>query len=1111
MGSASAQNLITNGDFDANASSFVAFPGYLGGANPSSVPNWSFTGGGNPGINGTSTPFTPPSPFAPDNNVPHFLFMQGDFSAEQSIATANGTLYQLGFDAAARNCCGDPHQAGVTVFADNTGPASLVLDGSLNSYGWLNQQNFQHFAFGFTGVGAQTVRFTSSGIGDHTADLDKVSVTAVPGAMPIADATVFFTETSGSVGYAFALTGNNQTIFQRAGAVTYTGNISTDGSGGALNINGYGRQAGLQSLTFSGNTIALGNKSFQTSGQNGGNVDSIADANQELTTLNNVTLTTNANVTVTRSALHLTGNSNLAIGGQLISGNAWNDFTLGGTSSVTVTGGVDFRNVASHLALDGGTLTTPSIWGNFTFGGASRTIFNGTRIIAAGDSADFLKMSHDFDLAAHTAAAEIGNGGALFDTNGHNVTIANDLASLPGSTGGLTKLGNGTLTIAAAAAYNGPTVIDAGTLKLATMTGVAGAVSIANAGFETPDFGAGGWAYTPGGASWGFAAAGIAQNGSPWFVPNAVEGLQGGFIQGAGGIINQGISVGSSGQYTLSFFAVGRTQGPQPSNGLKIYVDGNLVDTASNREFSQSAWGSYSIPIALTAGNHTLSFNGWDDAGGGDVSVVIDAISIANGKTGGGTIGSTSAVSIAAGATLDLGGNTQAIGSLSGAGTVTSSVAQAGTLFVGSDNTTTADFTGVIQNGSGTISLHKIGGGIQTLSSANTFTGGTTISGGALRINTPAALSTGSVTIRSNGAYWPAFSTTSSNAISLVGLNPIIFANTGTPILTGSITNDGSAGALLLASSGRESGSHVLTFTGTIALGPKSLSIFGAAAGGNIDSIPDANGQMNTLDNATLTTSANVVVRRGALRVATGSSVTIGGQLISVDAWSSFILQDAATVVAAGGVDFRAVASNLELDGGTLVTPSIWGSYTFGGASRTVFNGTQIIVSSDNADFLKMSHDFDGGAHTSAAELSTGGANFNTNGHDIAIVNDLADLPGFGGTLSKSGAGKLTLAGALTYTGTTNNFGGTLEVNSPIGAGSNVVNAAAGTTRFNVSQTLGALDIGAGAAVEFGPASSPALAPVLVESVQPVPEPGTAALLLFGTLTALWRGRRRSK
>ena len=1112
IGSASAQNLIVNGDFDANAAAFTTFPGYLGGANPTSIPAWTFTGGGNPGINGTAAPGTG-SPFAPANNVPHFLLMQGDFSAEQTITTTNGSLYQFSFDAAGRN----GNQAGVSVYPDNTAATpSVVLDGFVPSYGWLNTQNFQRFAFGFFGVGTQTVRFTSSGIADHTTDLDRVSVTAVTGAMPIADGTIFLTETSGTVGYGFALTGNNQAIQPRAGAVTYVGDITTDGSGGALTILGYGRQAGLQSLTFSGNTIALGNKSFQTSGQNnGGNVDGIADANLELTTLNDVTLTTNANVVVTRSALHLTGNTHATIGGQLISGNAWNDFTLGGTSSVVVANGVDFRNVASHLALDGGTLTTPSIWGNFTFGGASRTIFNGTRVIASQDSADFLQMSHDFDQSAHTAQAEIANGGATFDTNNHNVTIANDLANLPGHNGGLTKLGNGTLTIAANAGHGGATVIDAGTLKLATATGTVGPVSIANAGFETPDFGPGGWAYAPGGASWSFGGAGIGQNGSPWFVPNAVEGLQGGFLQNDGSFISQGISVPLSGNYQLSFNAVGRAQGPFPSNGLKIYIDSNLVYAIGNRGFSQSEWRSFSIPIPIPAGAHSLTFTGWNDALAADVSAVIDNIVISGGSVGGGALGSASAVSINAGAVLDLGGNTQAIGSLAGAGRVTSSVAQPGTLFVGADSTNTADFSGVIENGAGTLTLNKIGSGIQTLSGNNTFTGGTIVSSGVLRINNSASLSTVPVTIRANAVLWPAFNNSASNTISLPDSGTaVIFANTGTPTLTGLVLNGGTPGALLIGSSGRESGSHVLTFSGnTIALAAKSFSLDGVIGGGNVDGIPDANMMLTVLDNATLTSNANIVMRRAALRIAGTSTVTIGGTLLSTDAWCNLTIQDTASVTATGGVDFRNVASNLELNGGRLTTPSIWGNTTFGGQSRTIFNGTKIIVSADNADFLKMSNDFDGGAHSAAAELSAGGAEFDTNGHLVAITNALNDLPGNNGGLTKTGAGTLTLSGALGYTGATNTIAGTLNVNSPLGNGSNVVNAVGGTTRFGVSETLGALNIASGAIVELGPPASPAPGfdegIALAATTQAVPEPGTAALLLLGTLATLRRFRRR--
>ena len=221
LGTASAQNLVTNSDFSANIGSFNTWPGYFGGANPGSAPNWT-TGGGT-GLNGTLAPLNGQgSPFAPANNVPSFLLMQGDTTASQAVNTVGGTDYLFSFDGAARN----GNIAGVSVFADNTQAASVVIDASL---GWLPQSAFQRAAFGFTATGAQTIQFNSSGIDDHTTDITNVSVTAaaIPGVWDVGSNVAFFTETSGTRNYGFALTGSNQTIVRRPGSATYTGNITT--------------------------------------------------------------------------------------------------------------------------------------------------------------------------------------------------------------------------------------------------------------------------------------------------------------------------------------------------------------------------------------------------------------------------------------------------------------------------------------------------------------------------------------------------------------------------------------------------------------------------------------------------------------------------------------------------------------------------------------------------------------------------------------------------------------------------------------------------------------------------------------------------------------------
>src|SRR5262249_16838527 len=102
---------------------------------------------------------------------------------------------------------------------------------------------------------------------------------------------------------------------------------------------------------------------------------------------------------------------------------------------------------------------------------------------------------------------------------------------------------------------------------------------------------------------------------------------------------------------------------------------------------------------------------------------------------------SASAFTVASGATLDLAGFDQTVGSLAGAGNVTLGSAMLTTNGDGSDTT----FSGTI---SGSGRLVKVGEGTLTLSGNNSYTGGTLLNEGTLAVGSSRALGTGHLPLR---------------------------------------------------------------------------------------------------------------------------------------------------------------------------------------------------------------------------------------------------------------------------------------------------------------------------------------------------------------------------
>ncbi len=284
-------------------------------------------------------------------------------------------------------------------------------------------------------LAANGLTFSNSGYTLSAASGVSIRVTAATGISVAAGK-------SATIGTNVTVQKNSGFIISGGGTLNITGVVRTSSGNGAIRITG-------------GTTVNVG-----TGGQlNAGAGMNVGEGTSGSVNVNGGTMSFGGDAATNVLAL---ANNAAAVSA---------DFTL---TSGTVTngansGGLQFGSSAANSGsstfhLDGGTLTVARVFEGETSHTSTFNFNGGTLTTDTGSTAAATFM-------AGIDTVNVRNGGAIFNTNGVDTTVAQVLAhsAIGGDTaidGGLTKNGAGTLTLTGPNTYTGITTVNGGTLAV---------------------------------------------------------------------------------------------------------------------------------------------------------------------------------------------------------------------------------------------------------------------------------------------------------------------------------------------------------------------------------------------------------------------------------------------------------------------------------------------------------------------------------------------------------------------------------------------------------------------------------------------------------------------
>ncbi|MGV3660041.1 MAG: autotransporter-associated beta strand repeat-containing protein [Prosthecobacter sp.] len=924
-------------------------------------------------------------------------FNQTQTLQNQSWANGSDAVFGAGNGVAGTILLSGPITAGSVTFNAGSTAATYALGGT-GTLTLVNSTITNNAAGAISAIIAGSTPWTKTGAGTLT--LNGATTNTHSGLLTVNQGTLALAKTGGNTAVAgnLAITGGAFVTLTAGTTNQIAPTAAVSMSGAASVFHGTGPNAGTGTVTQTLASLTITGGTFNTG------------ANSNWTITGAMSLTAGA-----ANSVVFVGNSGmqLSVGSLSLAGMNGGSSSTAVTNGFTVFGNTTTRGTvtvgAGGLALENSTIHLKR--GNAGALG-SRLVLNGD-VTTAGTTTSLIRRdgTETEGLTLVELGGTAGSVSRAFNIagGGANLNISVSVTNGAATTASVVKSGAGTLIFSGGEAnsYTGETTINAGTLQLnktAGVTAVAGNIIVNTGGTLTL------------GASNQIAdGAGITVNGgtiTAW----GTDEMFAYYTQNSGG----GPAAGNTGHVTLT--------------GALTLAGGNTLTINSGSATTPPSWN---VGSAVLTGADIL-IGGNNGAGGLRTTLTIGA--------GGLTMaGRTITLNVgSAGVQLNLNGDftgtgTNNINNGGGAGVQPLIAIGAATRTFNVINGTTAISAEITGAGG---SLVKTGAGVLQLTTANSYTGSTTVSGGILSLSNNA-----------NVGYL--------NGTTAVVINGggVLQSGSSTPAINNGLTNRINSAA-------------------TLTLGGGTFTQFTAATGAYTQSLVslNVNGGANTVNVTAAASTTNTLTFTGATPYTRTAGLVnfvqnaaVGGSVVFTNAPSGAGNVSGGALVGAtlNGTDLVAAQP------GVLTAFSGWvptgtGTWTPGaamdvtGTNGAAYAGTNITALRFNTAgpftvTLDGTHTIDtdvilmtssAGAGTS---IVTGGTLQGTAGGDLAIVQhnttgslEIASAIANNTTatgLVKSGGGLLILSGTNTYTGVTRVNEGVLRAADGMGlsAGSALV------------------------------------------------------------------------